>query len=589
MEKLKKGFLRTHALIMLYSLAAFIGIGAGLGALGFGLLIEIMNWIFLDLIKDRVLPSPWLFPVIPMAGIFVAMWITHRFAPEARGHGVPEVMAAAANHGGIIRPRVVGIKALVSALTIGTGGSVGREGPIVQIGSAIGSFVGQLLNFSGQRNKLMLACGAAAGISATFNAPIAGMMFSSEVILNDFSGVSMAPLIIASVMGTIVMRTVLGGSPASLAIGNVPFTLHWQELPLFIVLGVICGIGAWIFIKMLYGIEDLVDRIKLHWSVKSLCAGFLVGLIGLFYPRVLGIGYETIEHLFLHPIDEHGQLTLHLFFLVLLLYGIKVFSTSVTLAGGGSGGVFAPSLFLGAALGAAVGIASNIVFGTNVSSIGVFSICGMAAVVAGTTRAPITAILIVFEMTHNYQVILPLMMAVICAFAISSLLEKESIYTLKLARRGEAISRFGNVHSLASVSVKEVMTTDFKAFNLSNTVADLVDYIRDGKIINFPVLDENGDFYGFISTQKFRQVFFSQKPNREILLKEIAITDIAVLFPESSLLDAVERFSFRDVSAIPVVDVNNKKKLVGMIYRKDIDREYKKQNLIHDFELHATG
>ncbi len=261
----------------------------------------------------------------------------------------------------------------------------------------------------------------------------------------------------------------------------------------------------------------------------------------------------------------------------------------MTLAGGGSGGVFAPSLFLGAALGAAVGIASNIVFGTNVSSIGVFSICGMAAVVAGTTRAPITAILIVFEMTHNYQVILPLMMAVICAFAISSLLEKESIYTLKLARRGEPISRFGNVHSLASVSVKDVMTTDFKAFNISDTVADLVDYIRDGKIINFPVLDENGDFYGFISAQKFRQVFFSQKPNREILLKEIAITDIAVLFPESSLLDAVERFSFRDVSAIPVVDVNNKKKLLGMIYRKDIDREYKKQNLIHDFELHATG
>jgi len=588
MEKLKRGFLRTHALVMLYSLAAFIGIGAGLGALCFGSLIDVMNWIFLDLIKDRILPAPWLFPVIPMAGIFVAMWITRRFAPEARGHGVPEVMAAAATHGGIIRPRVVGIKALVSALTIGTGGSVGREGPIVQIGSAIGSFVGQLFNFSAQRIKLMLACGAAAGISATFNAPIAGMMFSSEVILNDFSGVSMAPLIIASVMGTIVMRTALGGSPASLAIGDVPFTLHWQELPLFIILGVICGIGAWFFIKMLYGIEDKVDKIKLHWSVKALCAGFLVGLIGIFYPRVLGIGYHTIEGLFLHPIDEHGPLSFRLLFLVLCLYGIKVFSTSTTLAGGGSGGVFAPSLFLGAALGAAVGIAAHMVFGMNVSSIGVFSICGMAAVVAGTTRAPITSILIVFEMTHEYQIILPLMLSVINAYAISSMLEKESIYTLKLSRRGETISRFGNVHSLASVSVKEVMTTNFKAFNLSHTVADLVAYIRDGKVINFPVLDENGDFHGFLSTQMFRRAFFSQKPKREILLKEIATTDITVLFPESSLLDAVEGFSFRDVAAIPVVEVKNRKKLVGMIYRKDIDREYQKQNLIQDFGSRTT-
>jgi len=382
-----------------------------------------------------------------------------------------------------------------------------------------------------------------------------------------------------------VMRTALGGSPASLDIGNIPFTLHWGELPLFIILGAVCGLGAWFFVKMLYRFEDKADKMKLHWSVKAMGAGLLVGLVGLFYPHVLGIGYETIENLFLHPIDGNGPLSLRLFFLVLLLYGIKVFTTSVTLAGGGSGGVFAPSLFLGAALGAAVGIASQMLFGANVSAIGVFSICGMAALVGGTTRAPITSMLIVFEMTHNYQLILPLMLAVINAFAISSLLEKESIYTLKLSRRGEKLSRPDNVNSLASVRVREVMTTDFRGFDFSKNLDDLVAYIRDGKLINLPVLDEKGEFYGFISTQKFRKAFFSDRPNKEVLLRDISITDAAVLVPESSLLDAVEEFSISDVAAIPVVETKNSRKLVGMLYRKDIDREYQKQKLIDEFAL----
>jgi CIC family chloride channel protein len=585
--RVKWKFLRSHSLITLYFLAALIGVGAGLGALAFGALIHSAEWFFRDLIAEQLLPCRWLFPVIPMFGIVVATYVTRRYAPEARGHGVPEVMAAVATRGGIIRARVVAVKAFASAITIGTGGSVGREGPIVQIGSALGSSVGQFLRCSGQRVRLLLACGAAAGISATFNAPIAGMMFAAEVILNNFSGVSIAPLIIASVMGTVVMRTATGGDPASLDIGSIPFALHSKELILFVGMGVLCGLGAWLFVKVLYRCEHMADKAKCHWLIKPLAAGLLVGVLGLFVPQVMGIGYETIESLFLHPSAEWGVFSIKLVSWAFGLFVLKMLTTSTTLAGGGSGGVFAPSLFLGAALGAATGMASHLLFDTGITAVGTYAICGMAAMVAGTTRAPITAILIVFEMTHNYQIILPLMLAVISAFVIATLLEKESIYTLKLSARGESVSRFGSVQSLASVHVKEVMRTDFKTFTVSQNVNDLVAYIKDGKSINFPLLDSDGAFYGFISTEMFRRAFFSKKQNMDICLKEIAILDITVLFPESSLLEAVEAFAFRDVSAIPVVDVEDRKRLVGMIYRRDIDQEYKRQTLLHASELHA--
>jgi len=582
-----KSFLRSHSLITLYFLAATIGLGAGLGALCFEALIHGAEWFFRDLVAHRVLPSRWLFPLIPMLGIVIATYLTRRFAPEARGHGVPEVMAAVATRGGIIRARVVAVKALASAVTIGTGGSVGREGPIVQIGSALGSSFGQLLKCSGQRVRLLLACGAAAGISATFNAPIAGMMFAAEVILNNFTGVSIAPLIIASVMGTVVMRTAKGGDPASLHIGDLPFALQPRELLLFVIMGILCGLGAWLFVKVLYRGEDLVDKMKLHWIYKSLIAGLVIGVIGLFVPNILGIGYETIETLFLHPSTEWGALSFKLAAWALGLFFLKVLTSTTTLAGGGSGGVFAPSLFLGGALGAATGITSHALFDTGITSVGTYTICGMAAMVAGTTRAPITAILIVFEMTHNYQVILPLMLAVITAFVIATLLEKESIYTLKLARRGESVSRFGSVQSLAAVNVREVMRTEFKTFTVSQNVDDLVDYISDGKSINFPLLNNDGTLFGFISTEMFRRAFFSDKPNHEIALEDIAIQDITVLVPDASLLEAVEGFAFRDVEAIPVVNVENRKRLVGMVYRRDVDQEYKRQTLLHATELHA--
>ncbi|MBT3192464.1 MAG: chloride channel protein, partial [Verrucomicrobia bacterium] len=421
-----KNLFRSHSLITLYLLAAVIGIGAGLGALAFGALIHGAEWCFRDWIANDVLPTRWLFPLIPMAGMVIATYVTRRFAPEARGHGVPEVMAAVATRGGIIRARVVAVKAFASAVTIGTGGSVGREGPIVQIGSALGSSIGQLLKCSGQRVRLLLACGAAAGVSATFNAPIAGMMFAAEVIMNNFTGVSIAPLIIASVMGTVVMRTATGGDPASLHIGDIPFTLNPQELILFVAMGILCGLGAWLFVKVLYSGEDLVNKVRCHWVIKPLVAGLLVGVLGIFVPNILGIGYETIETLFLHPASEWGAHSFKLAVLALSFFGLKMLATTTTLAGGGSGGVFAPSLFLGAALGAATGIASHVLFDTGITSVGAYTICGMAAMVAGTTRAPITAILIVFEMTHNYQVILPLMLAVITAFVVSTLLQKES-------------------------------------------------------------------------------------------------------------------------------------------------------------------
>ncbi len=442
----------------LVGLALIIGAGAGLGAVVFRYLIfgitEAVTGQLDYGVAGRV-PSthlPWLgvwfLLLIPVVGGLIYGPLVTKFAPEARGHGVPEVMFAVARNRGRIPAKVAVVKSLASALCIGTGGSVGREGPIVQIGSALGSSIGQWLRVPSTRLVLMVACGAAGGISATFNAPIAGVLFGLELILRAFSAQAFGVLVISSVTADVIARSLIGND----TIFHLPlFTLGspWQ-LPLFALLGLLAGPLGWLFARVLYLIEDGCDKIWRgpEW-LRPAVGGLLLGGLLLALPEMYGVGYPVLQK------GVGGGYVLG--FLLLLLIG-KMVATGLTIGIGGSGGVFAPSLFIGGMGGTAFGLVWAALFPGLHLSPGAFGLVGMAAVFAGAAHAPITSVLIVFELTGDYAIILPLMFGVALATGVSNLISRDNIYTLKLLRRGVDIDADSPVDErLRLVTVGAVM------------------------------------------------------------------------------------------------------------------------------------
>lgn len=426
---------------LLVALALLVGVGAGLGAIGFRYLIQGCTWLFAGHSDPSALGhfsnphltflGPFVVLVVPVLGGLLYGPLVYRFAPEARGHGVPEVMLAVHRDEGRIRGRVPVVKSLASAICIGAGGSVGREGPIVQIGSAIGSALGQLTRQAGANTRLLVACGAAGGIGATFNAPIAGVFFGLELILRDWETRSFGLVVLAGVVATAVGRIAFG-SEAFLTLPPFALVSGW-EYPLYALLGLVAAAVGVAFIRVLYGMEDIADRV---WRgpawLRPACGGLLLGLVLLVLPEMYGVGYPVLEGAI------HGDYVVGL--LLAFLVG-KIVATSLTMAIGGSGGVFAPSLFIGAMLGSAFGVGAHGLLPGLTAGAGAYGLVGMAAVFAAAGRAPITAVLIVFELTGDYSIILPLMLAVVVATGLSRVLSEDSIYTLKLRRRGIDIER----------------------------------------------------------------------------------------------------------------------------------------------------
>ncbi|MBU2468764.1 MAG: chloride channel protein, partial [Proteobacteria bacterium] len=428
LRKFKQNLWTTEQGVLII-LGVVVGVLGGYGAVGFRLLINFLRTLayggdgdFLAVLAG--LPWWWLL-LIPAAGGLVVGPMIYFLAREAKGHGVPEVMEAVTLHGGLIRKRVVIVKSLASAISIAVGGSVGREGPIVQIGSAIGSAVGQVLRVSAGRMRILVGCGAAAGIAATFNAPVAGMMFAMEIILGDFAVATFSPIVISAVMATAISRFYLGDFPA-FVVPAYQLVSAW-ELLLYAGLGLAAGAVGAAFSAVLYKTEDLVDAIRIPEYLKTPLAGLALGAMGLGFPWVLGVGYEGIE------LALHHQLA---WWLMLIIVAAKILATSLTIAGGMSGGIFAPSLVIGAMLGGAMGGLAHELWPGLTAGPGAYAIVGMAAVVAGATHGPITAFLILFEMTGGYQIILPLMIGCTLATLVAQQINRESIYTRKLIRRG---------------------------------------------------------------------------------------------------------------------------------------------------------
>lgn len=503
------------------------------------------------------------------AGALVGFLID-RWASEAKGHGVPEVMEAIALRGGRIRAQVAAVKVIASSITIGAGGSAGREGPIVQVGSALGSVVGQKFNFSEERIRTLVACGSAAGIAATFNAPIAGSIFALEVILGRFTVRYFGAVVISAVSASVVAQQFLGNRFTFL----VPsYQLnHLAELPIYIVLGVLSALWAVLFIRILYKVEGFFD----HWAVplplKTAIGMILTGLVALLITdrAVLGSGLHLIEE----AIAEDVSFSLQILVGLLVL---KLLATTFTLGTGNSGGVFAPSLFMGAVLGGIVGSIANMVWPEIAVHPGAYALVGMAAVFSGAARAPITAVLIVFEMSNDYQLILPLMLATVLSTLLAELLFKDSIYSLKLSLKGIQLERGRDEDVLQGVSVHEVMFTHPVTIDVHASVETLLAILSKTHFHGLPVLDEDGRLWGIVTISDIDRV----QTATEVDLTQLCVADIAtpfaalsVAFADEAIGGVLTRMSQRGFRHFPVVDREDRHQLVGLINREAIIRAY---------------
>ncbi|MDN4479257.1 chloride channel protein [Demequina sp. SYSU T00039] len=485
----------------LIALSLVVGTCAGFGAIAFRWLIERATLLFTgtaDYAATTDHPShpwlPWLggFFVIlaPAVGGLLHGPLVQRFAPEARGHGVPEVMYAIHRRGGRIPAKVAFVKALASAITIGSGGSVGREGPIVQIGSAIGSSLAQRARLNENGVRMLVACGAAGGIAATFNAPIAGVFFAFELLLASIAARSFGAIVISAVTASVIGRVFLGDEPflvlPEFSVG------HLGEYGLYVVLGLLAALVGVAFTRVLYKVEDWCDAAWKgpEWA-RPAAGGLLLGVLLFALPQMYGVGYPVLEGAVM------GAYAIG--FLVLLLVA-KIVATSLTIGIGGSGGVFAPSLFLGAMLGAAFGQAAQLALpGLDIHP-GAYALVGMAAMFAGAARAPITAVIILFELTGEYTIILPLMLAVAVATLTSSALSHDTIYTLKLRRRGVDITQRAGGRPLDGLTVGDLMTVAPPSVPLTLGTADAVGALVAARRHSLPVVGADGSYAGIVTS-----------------------------------------------------------------------------------------
>ncbi|OEU46994.1 MAG: chloride channel protein [Desulfobacterales bacterium S3730MH5] len=570
-------------------MAVAVGAGTGLAAVIFIRLIALIQHFSYTEIT-ALLPSLgrlWLI-LIPILGALIGGPIISYFAMEAKGHGVPEVMRALILRGGRIRPRVSIAKVLASALCIGSGGSAGREGPIVQVGSVLGSTVGQWLRLSDERIKNLVACGAAAGIAATFNAPIAGVAFSVELLMSEHHVAMFGNVVISAVASSIVSQVFLGARPAF----EVPsYVMHspW-EVFLYAVLGLLAALVGIMFIRMLDAFEEIFDAWEFPHALKPAVGAVLLGILAYFYPHMSGILPVSAENFRLglplidnlphvygsgFPFMEDVLQGKAPFLLLAVLIILKPLATSFTLGSGNSGGIFAPSLFTGAMLGGAFGYVAKALFPDITGEVGAYALVGMAAVFAAAARAPLTSILIVFEMSNDYHLILPLMTASIVGSSFTQWLHPDSIYTLKLTKRGIHLEKGRDLDVMQGVHVEEVMNQAPITVRKDQSVAELFAAFQETHLQGFPVMESDEDLYGIVTLQDMERALSKDGVRiRDLMISDMATPNPVTVFPDEPTWSAIRKMAPRDLARLPVVSRHNEKKLVGLISRSDILRAY---------------
>lgn len=542
-------------------IAALVGLCTGFGAVGFQKLIEFIHAIFFNHGQNILMPYLGRYAIIlfPAAGGLLVGLGVHYLAGKTKGEGVPEVLAAVAEKGGRLNPRLIIDKAVSSALTIGSGGSAGREGPIIQIGAAIGSTIGQILHLSPSMLKTLVACGAAGGISATFNAPIGGVLFAQEIILGEFATRNFILIVISSVSSVIISHIYLGNYPAFM----VPaYELLWAgEIFFYILLGILAGFFAVLYIRTLYGIGDLFGSIRLPDQFKPALGGIIVGCIGLYFPQVLGVGYDTVETVLQNGLP---------FLLVFLLLFVKLIATSMTLGSGAPGGDFAPGLYMGAMLGGSFGFLIHTLFPAITAPAGAYALVAMGGVMAGMYQAPVTAIIMLFEMTGDYKVVLPLMVVCVISSLVARGIYPETLYTEKLARRGVSIQS-GPKSVLAGITVKEVMSRDPISLNINLPIEKAWTDIHAWGHTGYPVLKKE-KLVGMVTRKDIYRALRDEQEN--LIIGDIMQRGLYRVTPGDSMETVVNIMSQTDIGRLLVVDTDNPDTLCGIVSRSDVLKAY---------------
>ncbi|MGC9346529.1 MAG: chloride channel protein [Anaerolineae bacterium] len=547
--------------------AVLVGVLTSGVSIGFVWLIRLLTRWFDELRSSWMGIAPLLTVLIPALGGLAAGLLITYIAVEIRYGGISEVLQAIALRGSRLRGRIIWAKLLATALCIGTGGAAGRVGPIVLIGAALGSQVGQRFRLTDERIRNLAACGAAAGIATTFNAPIAGVIFALEVILGEFTETFFATIVISAVTSSIISRSVLGTDVAF----EIP--AHGLAQPLeilfYVPLGTLAALVAWAFIKSFYATRDLTERAhRIPPPLRPALGGLLLGALALIVPQVLGGGFDQVE------VALNGQLALPL---MAVLVVAKLVATDATMGTGSSGGVFAPALFMGAMLGGAFGEALHLLLPTMpIAPSGTYALVGMAAVFGAAAHAPMTALLIVFEMSNSYNLILPLMLATGLSTVIARALEPESIYTLSLARQGIHVERGQEMDVLQNVRVDQAMIDEpvtIQSTKHLNELATLIDRTHHGA---YPVLESDGAIAGIVSRQDLAAARERWEDWDEHRISEIYKQKVISAYPDESVSVALQRMGVHNVGWLAVVNRDNPQHIVGIIHRSDVGTAYQR-------------
>ncbi len=550
-------------------LAGAVGLVTGGGAIVFAEMINAVQWVAIGStdLPLHVLPYLAWYHILllpALGGLLVACIVF--LAHGERGHGVPEVMESVALKSGKLRPQGAMVMALTSALTIGTGGSVGREGPIVHIGASLGSLLGQLLRVPPSRLPILTGCGVAGGIAAVFNAPIAGAFFALEVIMGNFAMPAFGPVMLSSVVATVASRLYFGDHPAFM-IPAYTLVSAW-ELGFYLLLGIACGIAGVTFMFVLESFERLFSHVPIPRLLRPALGGLILGGIVLFVPNVYGIGYATMDEILRGSIPWAW---------LLLLLPIKMGATSLTLASGGAGSLFLPSLYLGAVMGGLWGIGVGAVFPTVAGPSGGYALVGMAAFLAGVVHCPITAFLLLFELSTDYHIILPLMVSCSVSTLVAKLLRDESIYTLQLMRRSIDV-RHREANPLQAFTVGVVMRREVPVLAETTAFAEIVEHFLGGSLPVCFVIDDQRRLRGEISIHDVKALFQEQTLGGLVIASDLCHPCRTPVTRDDTLAPCLELLVSTEQEYLPVVAADTGV-LQGIVSYRDLLKLYHREIL----------
>lgn len=558
----------------LYILSAFVGLAVGLAAVIMKNLVHLLREVLQNGFQGD--NTRYFIFILPIVGIALAVVFIKYINKRPVGHGIPSVLFSISKNDGIVRRHNLYSSIITSALTVGFGGSVGLEGPTVATGGAVGSNIGKAFKLNYKEITLLISCASAGAMSAIFKAPITGIVFALEVIMIDLTMWAVVPLLIASATGALTSYMFLGQNRLYPFHLSEPFDMG--QIHYYLILGVIAGFLSVYFIKSYTRITDIFDKIESPWK-KLLLAGGLLGVIIFFFPPLYGEGYEVVNQglrgeyfqLFENTFFEGWN---HTFALVVvymvLIIGFKVVAATLTFAAGGIGGVFAPTLFMGANIGLLFGVVLNQV-GIDVSESNM-ALVGMAGMIAGVIHAPLTAIFLIAEITGGYELFLPLMLASTISYGTTRYFVKNSVYTLQLAKRGELMTHHKDRNILLMMKVSELIETNFKTVRADDTLRDLVQVITTSSRNIYPVVDDQNNLKGIVKLDDIRHIMFNQEMYDTTKISDLMITPEWTIETTDQMEEVARQFSESGRYNIPVLQNG---KYLGFVSRARVFSSYR--------------